>query len=416
MSKRLADVQKDSIVVFDSLRHSFITLMPLLVRMDLRTEKKFEQFLKLKKIKEIKRGKSSYFTSIKLKDEEEFEELHKHFHTTNSAPFIVSRSFFVSLFSQYDTFLANLLKSIFSTKPEILNSSDKTLTYSKIKMFNNLSQVKDYILDNEVDSLLREKNYTEIMEYIESRLGIDIINKIKDTWINFIEMYARRNICVHNDGIVNEQYLSTCKYWNYLLEKDLKKGDQLVIEPDYFLRSYDTLYEIIIVLSQIVWRKQIPKEVHLAEHHLESIIFDLLKERKYPIVINIILFCLKNFDFTSEVSRLSFIINLSLAYKLKKDKKRAEELLDEVDWSAKSDLFILSAAIVKEDEVKFREYMLKIGKGGDIKKEFYRTWPLFTTIEKKDVFDSTFKKIFNEPYNVIEKNDSHKRGLLEAKH
>ena len=145
---------------------------------------------------------------------------------------ILPNSLFVSLISQFDAFLGKLIKQIFLTKPEILNSSEKNISFAKLSELKSFEEAKEYMIEKEIESVLRE-SHTDHFQWLENKLRITL-RKDLDIWKDFIEITERRNLLVHNDGIVTSQYLLICRQNNVTFSSEPKIGDQLNVDPEYF--------------------------------------------------------------------------------------------------------------------------------------------------------------------------------------
>lgn len=55
----------------------------------------------------------------------------------------------VSLVSLFDAYLARLIRNMLKLRPEILNGSDKPLTYAQIVNFESVEAVREYMINSE---------------------------------------------------------------------------------------------------------------------------------------------------------------------------------------------------------------------------------------------------------------------------
>ena len=72
-------------------------------------------------------------------------------------------------------------------------------------------------------------------------------------------MTERRNLFVHNDGIVNERYMHVCSSEGYDCSAT-KKGARLGVSKDYFSNAHEVVYEIAAKFSHVLWRKLSPED------------------------------------------------------------------------------------------------------------------------------------------------------------
>ena len=116
---------------------------------------------------------------------------------------LVPRSLFVALVSQYDAFLGRLLRTIFILRPEMLNASEKPLTFAQLSAFKSMEEARDFVIEKEVESILRS-SHAEQFRWMENRFGLTLTKGL-DIWPKFVELTERRNLFVHADGKVSRQ-------------------------------------------------------------------------------------------------------------------------------------------------------------------------------------------------------------------
>jgi hypothetical protein len=120
---------------------------------------------------------------------------------------IVPNSFLVSLVSQYDSYLGNLIRCLFYARPELLMGSDRSLTFKELSEFGTLSEARDSLIEREVETVIR-KSHSEQFDWMEGKFKAledkDFsLRKGLASWPTFIELTERRNLFVHCDGVVS---------------------------------------------------------------------------------------------------------------------------------------------------------------------------------------------------------------------
>jgi len=107
-------------------------------------------------------------------------------------------------------------------------------------------------------------------------------------------------------------------------------------------------------------------------------------------------------EYGSEQHRRIFLINRAQAYKWLGDQSKALEILEAEDWSASSDKFSLAVAALRDDCDCAAQLMTKLGRDGEMKKEFYEEWPVFREFRKSQPFAEAFEKIFGVKFAIKE--------------
>lgn len=164
---------------------------------------------------------------------------------------LLPQSIIVTLVSQFDLFVTLAIKYIYHAKPEMMNAIQRDITYSEINRLGDIEKIKAYLIEKEIETILRDSHHSQIC-WFEKKLGTTL-QADKELIADFVEITQRRNLFVHSDGLVNQQYLSTCKEHGYTCD-DIKAGDKLRVDMEYFCHSADRLMEIGCKLSQILKR------------------------------------------------------------------------------------------------------------------------------------------------------------------
>ncbi|MBR6063965.1 MAG: hypothetical protein IKP54_07420 [Bacteroidales bacterium] len=236
---------------------------------------------------------------------------------------------------------------------------------------------------------------------MEKALCVDTLKKF-DGWADYIELTERRNLFVHSNGVVDSQYLTECKKNNYET-KGISVGSQLLVDTDYFVRSYNLLYLMGIVLSQILLNKLYigsGSPIGNTEDRdklLIETIFDLICEKHYDVAIAASKVCLTSeFKHTSK-DRSFIILNLAQSFKWYGQNKDCIDVLAKEDTTAWGPDLLIPKFTLEDNYEKVYQLMISLGANSNIlNKEAYRTWPIFKEIRKERKFADTFKYIFTE--------------------
>lgn len=328
-----------------------------------------------------------------------FKTLGKNASISGLAIKIINEGLFVSLISQYDAFINRLLRCVFKIKPDILNGSDRNLTFSQLISMNSLDEAREYIVEKEVETVLR-KSHSEHFDYLEKQFNIEL-RKNLDIWPIFIEITERRNLFVHCDGYVSSQYLKVC------LEKkadinSVKVGDRLKVDINYFNSAYKCLYEISVKLTHTLLRKLEPNSLKHHDKDLNMICYDLLTLKNFNLCDTLLKFSCNQVRHSDLATKNVFTINSAISKYLQGKEDEAKAIMESKDWSASSDNFKIANAILTGDYEKAYSIMIKIGTSPDLNKNCYKEWPLFYKIRSEEKFKDTYKLIFNEDYKVLE--------------
>ncbi len=331
----------------------------------------------------------------------------------DSARIIIPQSFVLSLVSQYDFFLGHLLRCLYLMRPELLNASEKSLTYGQLLDFESMDEAKEFVLEKEIEWILRKSHVDQFLA-MEKIFSIEL-RKGLDAWPMFVEVTERRNLFAHTNGVVSRQYLEVCQKHNVAVGPETRVGKTLGASEEYFDAAYGCIFEIGVKLAKVLWRKTCPKEIALADELLTQIIYDLLVRERYDLARKLADFSqLTVKTFSSDARRRVFIVNRAQAYKWNGDESLCRQILEQEDWSSCSDKFKLARFVLLEDFEQAAKLMIAMGKSGEINEEAYQAWPLFKEFRKSESFLSAYEDIFGRPFVTVEEPQIGGVNMCEA--
>jgi hypothetical protein len=329
---------------------------------------------------------------------------------------ILPKNFHVSYVSEFDSYLGNLLTKILIFKPEIIDSKDKNISLSDLVELGSIEAAREQIISKEVESFLRS-SHMEQFAWMERNFSITLTKGL-DSWPNFVELTERRNLFVHCDGVVSEQYLKVCNRYDAPIDKEIVLGRKLEADIRYLRQSYEVLYEIGLKLSQVLWRKLSPNEIKRAESSLSHFIYELLIEENYSLAIRLLDFaCCTLKKWYSEGTRLMYVINRAIAYKFSGNNDKCQSILSSQDWSACGDNYNICVSVLQDDFKDAKEVMLRIGNSGLVGEVDYIEWPCFKDFRDTSEFTTGFTEVFGyQPTTIeqIEKNEANEKYFTES--
>lgn len=336
----------------------------------------------------------------------EFERLRKRLSKAAIASESVPRSFLVALVSDYDAYLSGLLRILFAYHPEALNATEKNFSYSDLISFESIDAVREFIIEKRIENVLRDSHAAQFV-WLEGKFSLPLKKELA-SWPHFIELTERRNLFVHNDGVVNQQYLDVCKEHGVTLEDGVSKGSKLRVTPKYFRHAHAIIFEIASKLAHVLWRKVAPGEREDADRHLAgSLIYELIYQERFELAAVMADFAADTFKkFSSDYNRKMLAVNHAQAHKWIGNASKCAKILDSHDWSAARDEFQLCVAALRDDVPGTISLMKTIGKAERPGKAGYREWPIFKELRKNGEFQEAFDGTFGEPLNIVKAEDN----------
>lgn len=160
---------------------------------------------------------------------------------------------FVYLVTVWDAFIFDTARKILHVHPNLISGSTNTIEVSKSALWglNSANGLHDYLIEIEIRNLDNErkklidcfKDYWGI-DWEQSQVSLDDIKEIR----------ARRDIWVHNRGIVNQQYLSMVSDYTAL-----KRGQLAEITDAYLFGSLGKLTSLAIYIHKVAHEKHYSK-------------------------------------------------------------------------------------------------------------------------------------------------------------
>jgi hypothetical protein len=302
--------------------------------------------------------------------------------------------FLIGLVSAYDAFLSQLIRCLFVSRPELLPSSDRNISFKDLVEIGSIEAARERMIEKEVESIIRDSHHQQII-WLEKKISVDL-RKGLNLWPEFIELCERINLLSHTDGIVSSQYLTVCKEHGVDI-KDLKIGNHLKVNQKYYERAVSVIFELGIKLNQVLWRKFVPNQLTDAADELNELSYRLIVKRRYREAINFLRFGLYEMKkYGEEATRKRMVVNLANAEKLAGNKEESERILADEDWSAATDSFTLCVAAVRDDVKTVVRLMKSVVIAGHMEPSDFQDWAVFQSVRSEPEFIETFEREFGE--------------------
>lgn len=358
-------------------------------------QREYYSFFKKNKIQLPEEGENP---SVPAGKERQFQHVERKLHRSQESSKLLLRSYIVSMVSQFDAYIAGLLRNIYAINPDKLKQSGHTLTFAELQTFPSIDAAREHIIESKIENILRDSHQEQFSE-IASSIGVDSLKKFTN-WPVFVEITQRRNLFVHTNGIVSGQYINICKEEGVILG-ELKKGDQLEVDRDYFLKAFNVFYEVAVKLSQMALRMLLLKKDKTAQGDIDKCIitniYDLIVDKRYEVAIELSDFALNDKFKHSDKDRIYLTLNRAQAYKWNGNEAKCQQLLADEDTSAWSSELKCPKYALEGKIDKVCELMTSTGTNGEIlHAEEFRNWPIFQAVRNEEKFREAFKAVFGE--------------------
>lgn len=280
-------------------------------------------------------------------------------------PAILNESMIMMLLVKYEEAIAGIYRFLLEAYPQAYLSG-KSITYAElVSVESNFEDIKERFIDKEIDEFMR-LSISDWYKTFETKHTAKFEFKDKD-FDNFKEVYYRRNLIVHNQGIVNEIYK------NNIPESSVKIGEQLEVDEEYLNSAFSFARKILI---GTIWdlRKTADDIAELNEY-LFNYGYECMKMEKWDIaeyIFQMLITDKKQEDIDVKCEQVNMWISI-------KNGKGIDQIRGEVeglDVSAMQVQFIVAKYALLDDFEKVNIYLERaIDK--DIPAWCVDDWPLF---------------------------------------
>jgi hypothetical protein len=371
--------------------------MPIIATLSIRADRTLTKFLENKDIeREEHETKTSY--SIPFDRIASFRKHEKRATELEVAFEHLPRALLVSIVSCFDAYLGDLLRAAFAAVPGSVEASQKTLTLAQLTEFNSIEDARRHIIEKEIESVIRE-SHSKQFDWMENRFAVKLRSGL-NSWGDFIELTERRNLFVHCDGVVSQQYIDVCTKAKGL-KADANVGDRLDVNAEYFRRAWECVYEIGIKLGQVLWRK-LSGDLEESDENLTDTIYDLLVEGDYDLAARIGEFAVDTLPkHACSLNRRTLLVNYCIALKNSGRHEQCKDRISREDMSDADLKFRLAKAVLMDDADQAKNFMLKAGRpDGGIERHQFEDWPLFKQFRTTIHFKEAYQQLFGEEFKV----------------
>jgi hypothetical protein len=300
------------------------------------------------------------------------------------------KSSLISLISTIEWFYVQLLHFHYDKHPESAGIKNKTLTLSDLKSFETFKDAEKFLIEEKIESSVRA-SFKDWIETLKTDLNLKM-GYLKEFEDEIFEIYQRRNILVHNGGVVNSIYLSKV---SDSYKENLKIGDVISIDQEYLFKSMNRLHLVFSLFAFELWKKLEPENdergimaMNLGYKYLTQSDWSvshcanyfLMQDKKMPVA-----------------GRTAAELNVLLCKKRIQGFEAIKPEFEKIDYSDKALVFQLALAALKEDKETFFRHLPQVIKTEEISHQELFDFPIFEEMRVHQEFEDfcTENKITN---------------------
>lgn len=281
----------------------------------------------------------------------------------------------ISLISAVECLMSQIIHTYYNVVPAAMSDKDKVFSFDDLKNFNTVEDARVYLIEKKVTDLMRGP-FTDWISFFrkQANLSMSYLDPYMDT---LVETCERRNLLVHNSGIINSIYLSKV---SSDLRKGKKKGRKLHLTRKYLDDRIDYFELHSILIAAELWKKLNPTDDMRADI-LAGIVYSHLLQSRWSIAEGLSYFIMKDKK-TKEPWRLVGKLNHWLSIKRQGRWEEVKSEAEAEDLSAKGRRYQLGHLSLLGNKKEFFALIPVALAGKDISIDELREFPIFENMRK----------------------------------
>jgi len=155
----------------------------------------------------------------------------------------------MNLASSVELFFAELFHKFFELHPGIVGTKEKVSSFEDLTAFESVADARQHYLNSRIEDILYG-SFSDWIAFIKEKAKLSM-SYLQTEQNSLMETFQRRNLVVHNGGIVNSIYLSKVAPE---LTKELSLGDSLEPNRNYLNDRIDSFERNCILIAAELWK------------------------------------------------------------------------------------------------------------------------------------------------------------------
>lgn len=335
-----------------------------------------EDDLKENESDEKTEGENKKFSFIIKGDTTKIDEAFQFSVKSNEQRNLLYVNSLISLLSSAEWFYSQLLHFFYDKNPNAAGIKKKTLTLDELKSFGTVEDAEKYLIDSKIEGLLRS-SFSDWIDTLKSELGLGL-GYVNEFLNELIEIYQRRNLFVHNGGVVNSIYHSKVN------QTESSIGEKLTVTRDYLDNAIGKIHVLFSLIACELWKKALPDDEARSEFLME-LSYGYLKQAKWTVAK------LPNIFLTKDAAQPTIPktyaqLNCWLCDKRLNGLEKVKAELAKQDFSDKTIVIQLALAALKEEEGTFFNLLPRAINSEELDVKYLFDFPILEEMRQTEKF------------------------------
>ena len=292
---------------------------------------------------------------------------------------------------KFEEFLSNLYRCILTSYSDQL-LAEKTIKYCDLCNAATVESARELLISIEVESFMR-KSFSDWCKFFEERkIDLSFVNVYL---LKLKEIMLRRNLIVHNKGMINLCYIRNVPESS---RDGIKEGSRIEINEEYLEETYTTIE--IVVFALIISITKLIQGSNERREHVENVFssaFDLLEQEEWE-QCSTIFQLLLNSEFIDNSYKEMSRVNLWIAKKnINLDTSWKKEVAN-YDVSALAQQFGLAKAILLDNSQEALQLVQPLYPDV-ISAKYLKEWPLFKQFRSTPEYER-FRNMHRQDFDI----------------
>ncbi|MFB7159562.1 hypothetical protein [Lysinibacillus sp. NPDC056232] len=295
---------------------------------------------------------------------------------------LLYRNSLTSLMIYFENLISNIIKMRLFKFPNAFNPNEKSIKYRDLMDFESLDEALEHLIEIEVIDIM----YGGFKSWISYLNKAGVNTKKIDLFTEVInEAYSRRNLFVHNDGVINNVYLNKV---SKEYSQKVTKGQRLSISEDYLNKAVHNVKIFGVILLLEAWKVFNKDGEDDANDYIFKQAFESMQEQDWEFAKFIYEFLLAEAD--THADKIITQMNIWLCEKELGNFEEIKKSIRNCDVSGLQTYFQLVKLSLLENSDEFFRILDRDPDSLDI--EELREWPILKYMRE----DSRMKKYLQE--------------------